>query len=67
MEETAVIMTGMETDSIFLAIKVLDEGNKSHSNSVKLPLDYTSKNVSEKVVRIIASYVDYVNHYTWRL
>ena len=67
MEETAVIMTGMEPDSIFLAIKILDEGNKSHSSSVNLPLDYTSKNVSEKVGRIIASYMDYVNHYTWRL
>ena len=67
MEETAVIMTGMELDNIFLAIKIIDDGDKSFSQSIQVPLDYRSKNVSEKVVRVIASYIEYVNHYTWRL
>jgi UDP-N-acetylglucosamine 2-epimerase (non-hydrolysing) len=66
MEEAAVIMTGLDASKILSGIRILEHGNKVHADAVDLPVDYSKKNVSEKIVRIITSYVGYVNEYTWR-
>jgi UDP-N-acetylglucosamine 2-epimerase (non-hydrolysing) len=63
MEQTAVIMTGMNIDRIAQSLVFLDSYSSKNINSV---FDYIDDNVSEKIVRIIYSYVDYVNRVVWK-
>jgi len=61
MEETAVIMVGLNIDRILQGIKVLE----SQSNKVNEILDYSSDDVSSKILKIIISYVDYVKKHVY--
>lgn len=63
MEETSVMMVGLEIDRILQGLKVLEKQKKS---TLRLVNDYSMPNVSEKVLRIILSYTDYVNKVVWR-
>jgi UDP-N-acetylglucosamine 2-epimerase len=63
MDEGTLIMTGFEKSNILAAIRVVTDQNKLESTR---PLDYRPTNVSEKVIRIIFSYVDYVNRNVWK-
>lgn len=65
MEEAAVIMTGMNEDRILQAISVLNEQRTQERRTIQEVKDYDVPLVSEKVVRIIHSYTDYVNHRVW--
>ena len=62
MEEAAVMMVGLEKERIFQGIHILE----SETSVVSNILDYTSNNVSEKVVKILVSYTDYINRVTWK-
>jgi UDP-N-acetylglucosamine 2-epimerase (non-hydrolysing) len=66
MEETSVMMTGLEYDRIQQGLTILQK--QSHTNKRILPLvkDYNVPNVSEKILRIIHSYIDYVNRIVWK-
>lgn len=66
MEETAVMMVGMSQERILQAIKQLEFQSRSERN-FRLVSDYSMPNVSDKVVRILLSYVDYVNRVVWQL
>jgi UDP-N-acetylglucosamine 2-epimerase (non-hydrolysing) len=64
MEETSVIMVGLNPDRIMQGLTQL----KSQMNSdriFRLVADYNMPNVSEKVVRIIISYCDYIKRVVW--
>ena len=63
MEEAAVIMTGLKTERVLQALKFLESQANETVNNV---YDYSMNNVSEKVVKIIISYIDYVNNVVWR-
>lgn len=63
MEEGSVIMTGFSWARIREALRILDEQPNAVLCSVQ---DYEVPNVSEKVLRIIHSYVNYVNNSVWR-
>jgi UDP-N-acetylglucosamine 2-epimerase (non-hydrolysing) len=65
MEEGAVIMTGLEFDRIIDGLTILQSQKSSAERMTKLVSDYQPDNVSEKVVRIILSYTDYVNRFVW--
>ena len=64
-EEGSVILTGLKLDNVLLGIEILDEyeNDLRQLNKVK---DYNSLNLSLKIPRIILSYIDYVNNYTWK-
>ncbi|PLT31786.1 non-hydrolyzing UDP-N-acetylglucosamine 2-epimerase [Peribacillus deserti] len=62
MEEAAVIMVGLEKGRILQGLKVLESQEK---DTLRLVGDYSMPNVSDKVLRIILSYVDYVNRVVW--
>jgi len=62
MEEATVMMVGLNKDRIFQGLEILEEQNKETIKSVP---DYLVPNVSEKVLRIIISYTDYVNRVVW--
>jgi UDP-N-acetylglucosamine 2-epimerase (non-hydrolysing) len=66
MEEAAVMMVGLEIERIFQAITILDNQPKGQIRVLSKVFDYTVPNVSDKVVRIIHSYTDYVNRVVWR-
>jgi len=65
MEEASVMMTGFNLDRIFQAIKELEQQKRGEYRSLRLVSDYSIPNVSEKIVRIIISYSDYVNRVVW--
>jgi UDP-N-acetyl-L-fucosamine synthase len=65
MEEGAVMMPGLELDRIDQCISILDAQDKKHTN-LKMVSDYNTDNVSEKTLRIIHSYTDYVKRVVWK-
>jgi UDP-N-acetylglucosamine 2-epimerase len=66
MEEVATIMTGFNEDRILQALQIFDMTD-SHSNiHRKIVYDYDVDNVSDKIVKIIHSYTDFVNRNTWK-
>lgn len=62
MEETSVMMVGLKKDRILQGLKVLETQEKE---TLRLVEDYSLPNVSDKVLRIILSYTDYVNRVVW--
>jgi UDP-N-acetylglucosamine 2-epimerase (non-hydrolysing) len=65
-EEGAVMFTGMEIDRILQAISILEDQSIGAERTINIVKDYIAPNVSEKVVRIITSYTDYVNKFVWK-
>lgn len=66
MEEGAVMMVGLELDRIHQGLAILASQPRGDSRRLRLVRDYDVPNVSEKVVRIIHSYTDYVNRIVWK-
>ena len=66
MEEGAVMMVGMEWDSIREGLRVLETQGRGQQRQLRVVSDYAVPNVSEKVVRILLSYTGYVNRTVWR-
>ncbi|MFY0727859.1 non-hydrolyzing UDP-N-acetylglucosamine 2-epimerase [Pseudomonas sp. NFX15] len=66
MEEAAVMMVGLEVDRVMQALQVLEGQGRGAERSLRLVSDYSMPNVADKVVRIIHSYLDYVNRVVWK-
>jgi UDP-N-acetyl-L-fucosamine synthase len=66
MEEAAVIMTGLDKQRIMQALSIIDEQSDDNPSQIREVYDYTMPNVSDKVVRIVHSYTDYVNRVIWK-
>ena len=65
MEEGAVMMPGLEIDRIEQCLSILDSQDNKNTN-LKIVSDYNTDNVSEKILRIIHSYTDYVKRVVWK-
>jgi UDP-N-acetylglucosamine 2-epimerase (non-hydrolysing) len=65
MEEAAVMMVGMNTERILQGLAVLETQKRDNVRTLRQVADYTMPNVSDKVVRIILSYTDYINRVVW--
>ncbi|EOA6595918.1 TPA: UDP-N-acetylglucosamine 2-epimerase (non-hydrolyzing) [Vibrio vulnificus] len=65
-EEGAVMFTGMSVERILQAIEILDDQPRGSDRLINKVQDYIAPNVSEKVVRTILSYTDYVNRVVWK-
>lgn len=65
IEEAAVMMVGLDTDRILQGLNVLADQTRGEVRDLKLVDDYDVTNVSEKIVRIILSYTDFINRKTW--
>ena len=66
MEEGAVMMVGLEIERIRQGLAILDSQPCGAERGMRLVSDYDAPNVSDKVVRIIHSYTDYVNRVVWK-
>ena len=65
-EEAAVMMVGLSTDRVQQGLAILETQPRGDCRALRLVSDYSPDNVSEKVLRIIQSYTDFVNRKVWR-
>lgn len=66
VEEASVMMTGLDPDRIRQCLSMLDDQPVGQTRLLREVADYCMPNVSDKIVRIIHSYVDYVNRVVWK-
>jgi UDP-N-acetylglucosamine 2-epimerase (non-hydrolysing) len=66
MEEATVMMVGLNPDRILQGLIQLEKQKRGDERSFRNVSDYSMPNVSEKVVRILLSYTDYINRNVWR-
>ena len=66
MEEAAVMMVGLEVVRVRQGLAILATQGRGEQRDLRLVADYSVPNVSEKVVRILHSYTDYVKRVVWR-
>lgn len=66
MEEASVMMTGLEIDRVHQGLAILADQGRGEERTLRQVADYSMPNVSDKVVRIILSYTDYVNRVVWK-
>jgi UDP-N-acetylglucosamine 2-epimerase (non-hydrolysing) len=66
MEEASVMMVGLNLERVLQGIEVIEGQERGGKRLLRQVADYSVPNVSDKVVRIILSYTDYVNRVVWR-
>ncbi len=66
MEEAAVMMVGLNVERVMQGLEILDMQLLGDERLLRQVYDYSMTNVSDKVVRIIHSYTDYVNRVVWK-
>ena len=65
MEEASVMMVGLNTERIMQALVELQTQKRGEERSFRLVADYSMPNVSQKMVRIILSYTNYIKRVVW--
>jgi len=65
-EEAAVMFVGLDADRTLQGLDVLESQSRGKTRSLALVKDYEATNVSDKVLRIILSYTDFVNSKVWQ-
>jgi UDP-N-acetylglucosamine 2-epimerase len=66
MEEAVTIMTGLGSERILQSLLILESQPRGSERLIRQVNDYSTPNVSDKIVRIIHSYTDYVNRVVWK-
>lgn len=66
MEEASVMLVGLRWERIRQAISVVEQQGRGKNRTLTVAGDYDVANVSEKIVRVLLSYTDYVNRNVWR-
>jgi UDP-N-acetylglucosamine 2-epimerase len=66
MEEASVMMVGLEVERVRQGLAILAHQPRGAERGLRIVADYSIPNVSDKVVRIIHSYTDYVNRVVWK-
>lgn len=66
MEEASVMMVGLNPERVLQGLALLDDQPRGEERGFRNVADYSMPNVSEKVVRILHSYADYVQRVVWR-
>jgi UDP-N-acetylglucosamine 2-epimerase len=65
-EEGVVPLVGMSWERVSKGIEIIDNQRTGGGPALERVRDYTSTNVSEKIMRIILSYTDFINRRTWK-
>lgn len=66
MDEGTLVMSGLEAEKIIASVDLVTSQHSRTERRFRLVPDYDVDNVSQKVVRIVLSYTDYVNRTVWR-
>ena len=66
MEEASVMLVGLDKERVFQGLSILKTQSRSKKRTLKIVSDYNTNNVSEKISRIIHSYIDYINRVVWK-
>ena len=66
MEEAAVMMVGLDALRVCEGLDILKNQSKGKKRTLNIVADYNVPNVSQKVLRIIHSYIDYINRSVWK-
>ena len=66
MDDAIVVMSGLRRDRVIDAVKLVVQHHSGKSRVIGPIDDYEEKFVSKKIMRIVLSYVDYVNRFVWR-
>jgi len=66
MEEAVAIMTGLKKERIMQSLAIIDSQSRGEERLIRQVSDYSMPNVSDKVVRIVHSYTDYINRVVWK-
>ncbi|TAJ60730.1 non-hydrolyzing UDP-N-acetylglucosamine 2-epimerase [Variovorax sp.] len=66
MEEAAVMMVGLEVERVRQGLAILESQPRGDVRGLRQVADYSMPNVSDKVLRIVHSYTDYVNRVVWK-
>jgi UDP-N-acetylglucosamine 2-epimerase len=66
MEEAAVMMVGLESERVMQALQILETQSRGEERTLRQVADYSMPNVSDKIVRIVHSYTDYINRVVWK-
>ena len=66
MEEASVMMVGLNAERVMQGLAILESQPRGATRALRPVADYSMPNVSDKVVRLILSYTDYVNRVVWR-
>lgn len=66
MEEAAAMMVGLEVERVLQGLAIIGSQSRGEERSLRLVADYSMPNVSDKIVRIVHSYTDYVNRTVWK-
>ncbi|RYE99937.1 MAG: UDP-N-acetylglucosamine 2-epimerase (non-hydrolyzing), partial [Oxalobacteraceae bacterium] len=66
MEEASVMMVGLGQERVLQALKILETQGRGDDRTLRAVGDYSMPNVSDKVLRIIISYTDYVKRTVWK-
>ncbi len=66
MDEGTLIMAGLKSADILSAVDIVTGQWQQNNQVIKTVKDYEADNVSQKVVRIIVSYIDYINRTVWK-
>ncbi len=65
-EEAAVMFVGMDVDRVLQGLDILATQSRGENRALHMVADYAADNVSDKILRIILSYTDFVNRKVWR-
>jgi len=65
-EEASVMFVGLSSDRVLQGLSILEGQSRGSERGLQLVTDYTPNNVSDKVLRIIQSYTDFVNRVVWK-
>jgi UDP-N-acetylglucosamine 2-epimerase len=67
MEEAAVMMVGLNQVRVRQGLAILEDQPRGDIRSLRMVVDYSTPNLSAKIVRILHSYTDYVNRVVWKI
>jgi len=65
-EEGAVMMTSLDEESVLNCLNIIKDQGRDDTRSLNIVQDYDVSNVSDKVIRIISSYINFVNKKVWK-
>lgn len=66
MDVGTLIMSGLKSDRVLDAVRIVTSQSKHEGSSFGVVPDYEASDVSKKILRIVSSYVDYINRTVWR-